>query len=95
MAKKQINVATSTAVAEHVALSLCMHQILWIKELYKKLNFELSRATIYEDNHACISIAKENVTSKRTKHLNIKYHFIKDEIKKGTAILERWRVCIK
>lgn len=85
--KQQACVATSTTEAEYVALALCMQQVKWIKQLFIELNFTKFRTTIFEDNKGCIDIANGSGATKRSKHIDIKCHFIQDELAKGIAKL--------
>lgn len=82
--KKQPTVSQSSTEAEYVALAYAMNEGLWLRILLKELNIDCANATvIYEDNTSCKSIAEEPKENKRMKHIDIKYHFIRDEIEKG------------
>ena len=87
--KKQSSVALSTAEAEYVSLSVGISEGKWlngiINELFGsiKINF-----IIFEDNQSCIKMTKNPINHGRSKHIDIKYHFIRNEIKKGIIKLK-------
>lgn len=75
--KKQASVATSSTKAEYMALYEGVKKVIWIRFLLKRINYELiDTVSIYEDNQSCIKIASDPTNHKRTKHIDIKYHFI-------------------
>ena len=76
--KKQTSVATSTCEAEYVAASSCCSQLLWIQQQMRDYGLEFSNTPIFVDNSAAISIIKEPSHHSKTKHIEIKYHFIRD-----------------
>ena len=87
--KKQQTVATSTSEAEYIALSAAVSEGLWLRGILQDLKvFKPNEAfTIYEDNAGCISMAK-NMECKRSKHIDIKHHFIRDHVNKGELKIE-------
>ena len=79
--KKQSCVALSTAEAEYMALSSAAQVAVWLRELCKDLNSELTNPTvIFEDNQAAIKMAKNPQYHGRSKHISIKYHFIREQV---------------
>jgi len=71
-----------------VALSHAVHEAIWLRHLLKDLgHFPLKAAPIYEDNQACIKIAKNDIVQARTKHINTRYHFSRQAIKSGEVKL--------
>lgn len=79
--KKQSTVAISTTEAEIIALSLCISEVCWLRNLLLELKLikEL-KVVIYEDNQSAIRSCSSHEQLKRIKHLDIKYHFAKDKI---------------
>jgi hypothetical protein len=75
--KKQSCVATSAAESEYIALAKCFQEIKWLKQLLNELNFSV-KTNIYEDNQVCIAMIKNQSTSARTKHIDVKLHFVRD-----------------
>ena len=85
---KQNTVSISTCESEYISLSLCLTEILWFRNLMTELGINLnSPHVVHEDNQACISIAENPGTTKRSKHIDIKYHFIRDHVTRKTIIL--------
>ena len=86
--KKQSSVALSTAEAEYVAAGSCCAQILWLKQQLLDFGVSLDHILIKCDNTSAISITKNPVQHSRTKHIEIRHHFIRDHIQKGDCIIE-------
>uniref|UniRef100_A0AAV1VGB9 Uncharacterized protein n=1 Tax=Peronospora matthiolae TaxID=2874970 RepID=A0AAV1VGB9_9STRA len=87
--KRQPTVATSTTEAEYIALYAAAQEAVWLRLLLSDIGVELGAATsIYEDNQDCIALAKNPVYHTRTKHIDIKYHFLRDKVKEGVIELE-------
>ncbi|KAJ9547458.1 hypothetical protein OSB04_020001 [Centaurea solstitialis] len=81
--KKQNCVSTSTAEAEYVAAASCCSQVLWMKTQLLDYGYKLKRVPIYCDSESAIAITSNPVQHSKTKHINIRYHFIKDNVEKG------------
>lgn len=76
---KQSCVALSTAEAEYVALSGAAQEAIWLKSLFSDLHFDnQGPMLIYEDNQSAISLAKNPKNHPKTKHISIKFHFVRD-----------------
>jgi hypothetical protein len=90
--KKQSSVSLSTSEAEYVALSLAMQEGKWIHrmlcELLVAANISLPKLVILEDNQSCIKMTKNPVNHGRAKHIDIKFHHIRDEVKSGEVEVE-------
>lgn len=85
----QPTVALSSSEAEYMALSAAVQEALHLRQLLKDLGFEQRGATpIKEDNQACIALSKNKVTSKRTKHIDVRYHFTRERVESGEVVLE-------
>ena len=79
--KKQTCVALSTAEAEYVALSSTAQESLWLQQLLVDLTKEPTKSVvIYEDNQSAIIMAKDPQFHGRSKHIDIKYHFIRERV---------------
>ncbi|KAJ9544590.1 hypothetical protein OSB04_024297 [Centaurea solstitialis] len=81
--KKQNCVSTSTAEAEYVAAASCCSQVLWMKTQLLDYGYKLKRVPIYCDSESAIAITSNPVEHSKTKHIDIRYHFIKDNVEKG------------
>uniref|UniRef100_A0AAV1VJV4 Polyprotein n=1 Tax=Peronospora matthiolae TaxID=2874970 RepID=A0AAV1VJV4_9STRA len=90
--KKQPSVSLSTSEAEYIALSLAIQEGKWINRLLCEImaaaNEEGPELVIREDNQSCIKMTKNPVNHGRAKHIDIKYHHIRDEVKRGEVKLE-------
>ncbi|KAJ9557015.1 hypothetical protein OSB04_011629 [Centaurea solstitialis] len=80
--KKQNCVSTSTAEAEYVAAASCCSQVLWMKTQLLDYGYKLKRVPIYCDSESAIAITSNPVQHSKTKHIDIRYHFIKDNVEK-------------
>ncbi|KAJ9544155.1 hypothetical protein OSB04_023862 [Centaurea solstitialis] len=76
--KKQTTVSQSTTEAEYIAASQCCSQVLWIQNQMQDYGLSFLQTPIYIDNNSAISIVNNLVKHSKTKHIEIKYHFIRD-----------------
>ncbi|KAK9053095.1 hypothetical protein SSX86_029725 [Deinandra increscens subsp. villosa] len=76
--KKQTCVSTSTAEAEYIAASSCCGQVLWIQNQMLDYGITFLETPMYADNTSAISITNNPVKHSKTKHIEIRYHFIRD-----------------
>jgi hypothetical protein len=82
VSKRQQTVALSTAEAEYMAISAVLQEVKWIKQLLKELNLPLkSPIQLFCDNQAAIAISKNDVNHARTKHIDIRHHYIREATK--------------
>ena len=87
--KSQKNsVALSTAEAEYISAGSCCAQILWMKQQLSDYGIVLDHIPIKCDNTSAINISKNPVLHSRTKHIEIRHHFIRDHVLKGDVVLE-------
>ncbi|GJR59489.1 putative ribonuclease H-like domain-containing protein [Tanacetum coccineum] len=80
--KKQTIVANSTTEAEYVAAANCCGQVLWIQNQMLDYGFNFMNTKIYVDNESIICIVKNPVIHSKTKHIEIRHHFIRDSHEK-------------
>ncbi|GJX97899.1 putative ribonuclease H-like domain-containing protein, partial [Tanacetum coccineum] len=80
--KKQTIMATSTTEAEYVAAANCCGQVLWIQNQMLDYGFNFMNSKIYIDNESTICIVKNLVFHSKTKHIEIRHHFIRDAYEK-------------
>ncbi|GJZ91829.1 putative ribonuclease H-like domain-containing protein [Tanacetum coccineum] len=76
--KKQTVVATSTTEAEYVAAASCCGQVLWIQNQLLDYGYNFMNTVIYIDNSSTICIIENPVQHSKTKHIEIRHHFIRD-----------------
>nr|GFB12016.1 retrovirus-related Pol polyprotein from transposon TNT 1-94 [Tanacetum cinerariifolium] len=85
--KKQDCTMLSTAEAEYVSLSACCAQVLWMRTQLTDYGFHFDKIPIYCDSKSAIAISCNPVQHSRTKHIAVRYHFIKEHVEKGTIEL--------
>ncbi|KAD3640229.1 hypothetical protein E3N88_29452 [Mikania micrantha] len=81
--KKQTSVATSTAEAEYIAAASCTSQILWLQNQLLDYGIKESKTPLLMDSASALCIVKNPVQHSRTKHIEIRHHFIRDCFEKG------------
>ncbi|KAK2374696.1 hypothetical protein QL285_075640 [Trifolium repens] len=86
--KKQNCVALSTAEAEYIAAGSSCSQLLWMKQMLSEYNVEQRVLTLYCDNMSAINISKNPIQHSRTKHIDIRHHFIRDLVEDKVVTLE-------
>ncbi|GJV02369.1 putative ribonuclease H-like domain-containing protein, partial [Tanacetum coccineum] len=80
--KKKTIVANSTTEAEYVAASSCCGQVLWIQNQLLDYGYNFMNTEIFIDNESTICIVKNPVFHLKTKHIEIRHHFIRDSNEK-------------
>jgi hypothetical protein len=81
--KKQTFVALSTAEAEYVAAGQCCAQLLWMRQTLRDFGHNMSKVPLLCDNESAIRMADNPVEHNRTKHIDIRHHFLRDHQQKG------------
>ncbi|GJU70685.1 retrovirus-related pol polyprotein from transposon TNT 1-94 [Tanacetum coccineum] len=85
--KKQDCTSMSSAEAEYVSLSACCAQVLWLRTQLTDYGFHFDKIPMYCDSKAAIAISCNPVQHSRTKHIDVRYHFIKEHVEKGIVEL--------
>ena len=88
MSKKQNFVSLSTAEAEYIAVGSCCSQLLWMKKVLTDYGIFQDSMVVYCDNSSAIDISKNPVQHSKTKHIEIRYHFIRDLVERKIVCLE-------
>ena len=86
--RKQQTVALSTCEAEYISLANAVQEAKFLKQLCNDMNIVSDDVLINVDNQGAINLAKNPVNHQRSKHIDIKYHFIRSEIQKGNVRLQ-------
>ena len=87
--RKQESVALSTTEAEYIAATSTACQAVWLRRMLSDLSMvQKESTTIYCDNKSTIAIAKNPTLHRRTKHIDIRLHFIRSLISDGTITLK-------
>jgi hypothetical protein len=78
--KKQSSVSLSTTEAEYIAAATCCTWVLWMKQTLTDTQVEYDEPIpIYCDNKSAINISKNPIMHSKTKHIPIKYHFLREQ----------------
>ncbi|GJT03697.1 copia protein [Tanacetum coccineum] len=85
--KKQKCTAISSTKAEYIALSGCCAQILWMRSQLTDYGFQFNKIPLYCDNKSAIALCCNNVQHSRAKHIDVRYHFIKEQVENGVVEL--------
>jgi hypothetical protein len=88
--KKQRVVALSTCEAELYAEAAAIQEVLWLRGLMEELGLHTQTgSTVYGDNQSTIAVSENGVKGERTKHVDVKYHFVTETVERG-AVQLRW-----
>ncbi|OJT04063.1 Copia protein [Trametes pubescens] len=86
--KKQAVVALSSTEAEYMAISYAARHAIWMRTLLAELTFAQEQATkLNADNQSAIALSKDSVHHARSKHIDIRHHFIRECIESDTIAL--------
>nr|GEZ10466.1 hypothetical protein [Tanacetum cinerariifolium] len=85
--KRQKSAAISSTKVEYIALSGCCVQILWMRSQLLDYGLAFNKIPMYCDNKSAIALCCNNVQHSRSKHINIRYHFIKEQVENGVIEL--------
>ncbi|GJS57029.1 hypothetical protein Tco_0651813 [Tanacetum coccineum] len=85
--KKQKSIAISSTEAEYIALFGCYAQILWMPSQLTDYGFTFNKIPLYCDNKSMIALCCNNVQHSRAKHIDVRYHFIKEQVENGIVEL--------
>ncbi|KAG8503781.1 hypothetical protein CXB51_001898 [Gossypium anomalum] len=83
----QTTVALSTTEAEYMAITEACKEAIWLKGLFSELNEDLQISTVFCDSQSVIFLTKDQMFHERTKHIDIRYHFVRDIIARGDIVV--------
>ncbi|GJS86059.1 hypothetical protein Tco_0752600 [Tanacetum coccineum] len=87
--KKQTALAISTTEAKYVSTGKAFQQVLWMKQALTDYGIRLDDIPIMYDNKGAIDLIKNPVQYPRTKHIEIRHHFLRDNVQKGNISIEK------
>ncbi|GJR30384.1 copia protein [Tanacetum coccineum] len=87
--KKQTALAISTIETEYVSVEKACQQALWMKQALVDYDIRLDDIPIMCDNKRAIDLSKNLVQHSRTKHIEIRHHFLRDNVQKGNIFIEK------
>ncbi|CAM8916902.1 unnamed protein product [Rhodiola kirilowii] len=82
-------VALSTTEAEYIAITKVVKEALWLRGLLGELGFEQKIVEVFCDNHGVVHLSKHQVFHERSKHIDIRMHFVKDIVESGEVSIEK------
>nr|GEX16433.1 hypothetical protein [Tanacetum cinerariifolium] len=85
--KKQKSTAIFTTEVEYIAMSRCCAQILWMRSQLTDYSFDFNKIPMYCDNRSAIALCYNNVQHSMSKHIDIRHHFIRDQVERGVVEL--------
>nr|GEV02586.1 hypothetical protein [Tanacetum cinerariifolium] len=85
--KRQKSAAISSTKAEYIALSGCCAQVIWMRSQLTNYSLRFNKTPMYYDNKSTIALCCNNVQHSRSKHIDIRYHFIKEHVENGVIEL--------
>ena len=83
--KRSTLIALSSTEAEYYCLAEACRELLWIKAFLKEIEVEIPIGKIFQDNTTTIAMADVEGLSERSKHIDVKFHFVKRLGKNGIA----------
>ena len=88
MSKKQNSVSLSTAEAEYIVAGSCCTQLLWMKKLFHDYGIPQDTMCVFCNNTSAINLSKNSIQHSKSKHIEIRYHFIRDLVEDKVVCLE-------
>ena len=85
--KKQDCTSLSSTEAEYVAMSACCAQVIWMRTQLMDYGYLFNKIPMYCDSKSAIAISCNTVLHSKSKHIDLRYHFIKEHVEKGTIEL--------
>ncbi|KAM1173977.1 hypothetical protein ACFX19_027172 [Malus domestica] len=85
----QSSVALSTTEAEYMAVAEAIKEAIWIHGLIRDLGVDQKQVEVHCDSQSAIYLAKYQVHHARTKHIDVRYHFIRGIVGEGEIILQK------
>ncbi|GJS82194.1 retrovirus-related pol polyprotein from transposon TNT 1-94 [Tanacetum coccineum] len=85
--KRQKSDAISSTEAEYIAMSGCCAQIIWMRSQLTDYGLGFNKTPMYCDNKSAIALSCNNVQHSRSKHIDIRFHFIKEHVENGVIEL--------
>ncbi|GJR93047.1 copia protein [Tanacetum coccineum] len=85
--RRSISGSAQFLEAEYISLSGCYAQILWMRSQLTDYRFTINKIPLYYNNKSAIALCCNNVQRSRAKHINVRYHFIKEQVENGIVEL--------
>ncbi|KAG8474901.1 hypothetical protein CXB51_031552 [Gossypium anomalum] len=85
----QTTIALSTTEAEYMAITEAYKEAIWLKGLFSELNEDFQIITVFCDSQSAIFLTKDQMFHERTKHIDVRYHFVCDIIARGDIVVSK------
>ena len=84
---KQRSVSLSTCESEYMPLSALAQEVLFLKHVLESVNYKTTLPILFSDKQGAICVAHETASISRAKHIDIKLHFVREQIRFGMMAL--------
>ena len=85
----QITIVLSTTEAEYMAITKACKESIWLKGLLGEICDDLQTTTVFCDSQSAIFSQKDQMFHERTKHINVRYHFVREVIAHGDIVVSK------
>ncbi|KAL5548154.1 hypothetical protein UlMin_003385 [Ulmus minor] len=82
-------VALSTTETEYIAATEAINEAIWLQGLLQELKMWKEKAVVYFDSQSAIHLCKNHVFHERTKHVDVRYHFIREKVTNGVIKVDK------
>jgi hypothetical protein len=82
-------VALSTTEAEYIAVTEASKEMIWLQGLLAEMGFKQEKNVLHSDSQSAIHLAKNSAFHSRTKHIGLRYHFVRSLLEDGVLTLEK------
>jgi hypothetical protein len=82
-------VALSTTEAEYIAVTEASKEMIWLQGLLEEMGFKQEKNVLHSDSQSAIHLAKNSAFHSRTKHIGLRYHFVRSLLEDGVLTLEK------
>ena len=86
--RRQATIALSSTEAEYMSMCNCAQQILWIQSIFHECHLTLDHSIMFGDNKGALHIAQNPVMEGRSKHIDIKYYFLRECVENKSFLLD-------
>lgn len=87
--KRQQTVALSSTEAEYMAMASCIQESIWLKKFGSELDKSLDGSVqLFCDNRSAINLATSDGYRQRTKHIDIRHHYLREKVENGTVVID-------
>jgi 23S rRNA U2552 (ribose-2'-O)-methylase RlmE/FtsJ len=82
-------VALSSTEAEYMTITEAIKEVIWLKTFVGELCSFVAHIVVFCDNQSAVHLTKDRMHHKRTKHIDIRYHFVRDVVSKGKVFVKK------